>query len=198
MIENEMQSLLAAGNFSLFQDSRERGIFVLYGSSQVNSLAQSFLAQPLFHGYSVVVLDAGNLFDPYLISRMAQALGKEPRQFLSRILISRSFTCHQTHALVHKVANLEVKTSRIILILGLLATFYDEEVSLGERTVLVRKTLALLKEISRNGAKIIITSADPPVHIAGRFIDSLVAVSDEAVRLDFNPDGTSDIALIKR
>ncbi len=198
MVENETQGLLATGELSLFEDGKERGIFVLHGCSQVNSLAQKFLAQPLFDGYSIVVVDAGNLFDPYLISRMAQALGREPRQFLSRILISRSFTCHQTHALVRKVANLDMKTARIILILGLLATFYDEQISLGERTALFRKTLALIKEISRKGAKIIITSTDAPMRIGGRFVDSLVDVSDAAVRIDSGPDGISRIDLIKK
>ena len=75
----------------------EGQLSALYGHPAVHTLAQKLLVRPLFHGYGVVVLDAGNHFDPYLISRMAQALRRDPREFLSKILISRSFTCYQTH-----------------------------------------------------------------------------------------------------
>lgn len=167
---------------------------LLYGHPQVNSLAQRLLARPLSQGYGVTVLDAGNLFDPYLISRMAQGMGREPREFLSKILISRSFTCHQTHALV---ASLHPHLSRIILVLGCLTTFYDEEISLGERATLFKKTLALLRETSQRGAGVFVTSVDSPADLRCGFAKLLVHTVDRAARLDLRQDGSLHIDLVK-
>ncbi|MGH7772988.1 MAG: hypothetical protein ACREQA_12240 [Candidatus Binatia bacterium] len=182
---------------SWFRHSRDGGLSLLYGRPEVNSLAQKLLVRPLSRGYGVTILDGGNLFDPYLISRMAQTLGRTPREFLSKILVSRSFTCHQTHALVHKVASLNGDKSRIVLVLGCLTTFYDEEISLGERTALLKKTLMLLKEISQRGSRIFVTSTDPPVDVRGRFTDLLIHAADRAARLELDPDGTLRIAIVK-
>ncbi len=176
----------------------EGQLSALYGHPAVHTLAQKLLARPLFHGYRAVVLDAGNHFDPYLISRMAQALRRDPRELLSKILISRSFTCYQTHALIQKVCTSPTgKISRMVLVLGCLRTFYDEDVSFGERRALLRKTLALLKEISRRGIKVLVTSADPPLNVRGGFTDLLVSISDGAARLGLNQDGSLGIDLVK-
>ncbi|MFQ5851163.1 MAG: hypothetical protein ACE5JU_11330 [Candidatus Binatia bacterium] len=188
---------VSLSSLSLRHDG-EGQLFVLYGHSAVHSLAQKLLARPLFHGCGVVVLDAGNLFDPYLISRMAQALGREPREFLSRILVSRSFTCHQTHALARKLcASFNGSISRIVLVLGCPKTFYDEEVSLGERVLLLRRTIISLKEVSQRGIKVLVTSADPPLNVPGGFTDLLVHASDRAARLELDQYGSLGISLIK-
>ncbi len=121
----------------------QKGLVILYGHPAVNSLAQRFLARPLYNGESATVLDAGNHFDPYLFTSVAQRFGKEPREFLRRILISRSFTCHQTEALVHRVASLNSRLSRVILVLGLLNTFYDEDIPEPERKTLLKKNSAI-------------------------------------------------------
>ena len=184
-------------SFSLFGHGRTGGLSFLYGHPKVNSLAQRLLARPLSQGYGVTVLDAGNLFDPYLISRMAQALGREPREFLSKILISRSFTCHQTHALVAKIASLHQYPSRIILVLGCLTTFYDEEISLGERATLLKKTLALLRETSQKGAGVFVTSTDSPVPVRDGLTNLLIRAADRAARLELHQDGSFHINLIK-
>ena len=175
---------------SFFEYGKKGGLFVLYGDAEVNSLAQRLLSRFVSCGYNVMVLDAGNLFDPYLISRTAQALGREPREFLSKIVVSRSFTCHQTHALVRKVARLNGNAARIIFIPGLLTTFYDEEVPLGERKALLKKTLVLLKEISPKGVNILATSKDPPVRVRDGFQSLLIDVADRAARVDVNDDGS--------
>ena len=184
-------------SFSLFSHGRMGGLSFLYGHPEVNSLAQRFLMRPLSRGYGVTVLDAGNSFDPYLISRMAQTLGREPREFLSKILISRSFTCHQTYALVGKVAHLGRCPSRVLLVLGCLTTFYDEEISFGERATLLRKTLARLREISRMGTGVFVTSADSPADLRCGFTKLLVQAADRAARLDLGQDGSFRINLTK-
>lgn len=196
MDENKMPRIPTL-SLSWFSHGREGSLSLLYGHPEVNSFAQSLLARPLSQGYGVTVLDAGNSFDPYLISRMAQSLGREPREFLSKILVSRSFTCHQTHALIQEVANLHAKRSRLILVLGCLTTFYDEEISLAERAALLRKTLMLLKKSARSGAGIFITSTDSPVPVRDGLTNLLIRAADRAARLDLHQDGSFSIDLIK-
>ncbi len=185
----------------LVRHAGEGQLLALYGHPGVHSLAQKLLARPLFHGCGVVVLDAGNLFDPYLISRMAQPLRKDPRELLSKILISRSFTCYQTHALIQKAQTVCARPtgniSRIVLVLGCLRTFYDEDVSFGERRALLQKTLVLLKGISRRGITVLATAEDPPINVRGGFTDLLVGVSDRAARLGLDQDGSLGIDLVK-
>ena len=193
MDENKIPPL----SFSLFNHESEGGLSLLYGHPEVNALAQRLLVKPLSHGYAITVLDVGNLFDPYLISRMAQTLGREPREFLSKILISRSFTCHQTYTLVGKVTRLNRHLPRTLLVLGCLTTFYDEEIPLGERTTLLRKTLALLRAISQRGVRVFVTSTDSPADLRSRFVELLVHAVDRAARLDLRQDGSFRIDLIK-
>lgn len=167
-----------------------KGLAVLYGHPTVNSLAQRLLAMPLVREERVVVLDAGNLFDPYLFTFMAQSAGKEPREFLRKIIISRSFTCHQTYALVHRAARLDPNFSRSILILGLLNTFYDEEVPEDERRALLKRTVALLKRISEAGNQVLVTSTPPPLPARGGFSAILFDAADVTVTLEAKPDGS--------
>jgi hypothetical protein len=127
---------------------------------------------------------------------MAEALRKEPREFLSKIRLSRSFTCYQTHALVRKVSSsLQGDTSRIVLVLGFIATFYDEGVPLGERPALFRRTLIILKNLSRRGMRVLIASADGPLTVRGRFIKPLIDTADRAAKVDLNRNGSLRIAL---
>ena len=194
----EAQTVLIPRHLSFFDQSGKGGIFVLCGDRRTNSVVYEFLLRPLSQGRLIMVVDAGNVFDPYLITRMAQARNREPREFLSRIFISRAFTCHQAHALVRKVSTgLNGTEPDIVLVLGLLATFYDEAVPLRERMALFKKTLLLLRDISQRGAKILVTSTDPPVKVRGAFTDLLVESADAAARLDTGPDGSLSLSLIK-
>jgi len=191
-------TVLIQSRLSFFDHSRKGGFFVLCGDPRVHSVACELLLRPLSQGCIITVLDAGNAFDPYLISRIAQALKREPREFLSRIFISRSFTCHQTHALVQKVfAGLNANRSSLILMLGLLTTFYDEEVPLGERRALFKKTLGLFKGISRKGVKVLITSTDPPVRVNGGFAALVIQAADGVARLDAGPEGGLILNVVK-
>src|SRR5512138_2606474 len=64
------------------------------------SLALRSLAAPLLSGTPVTAVDGGNRFDPYAVARAAAALGGSPALALSRLRLSRAFTCHQLEALL--------------------------------------------------------------------------------------------------
>lgn len=189
--------MVGAGFLSLIEKN-EGGLFVLYGHPAANSLAQKLLLVPLSRNRQVTLLDAGNVFDPYLITRMAQALGREPRELLSKILVSRSFTCHQTHALVRRMASPNNRVSPFVLVLSLLSTFYDDEVALSERRALLKRTITLLKRISKEGGTVLVTSADPPVAIQGGLMSLLIAAGDRVARVGQNPDGSLNVGAAGR
>src|SRR5512134_9534 len=88
-------------------------------------LALRALTGPLLRGETAVAVDGGNRFDPYAIGRTAAALGGNGREALSRIRVSRAFTCHQMEALlVRKLPTALVRyDARLALILGLPETF---------------------------------------------------------------------------
>jgi len=173
-------------------DRARGGLFVLCGDPSVHMIAYDFVKKPLANHRVITVIDGGNVFDPYVVTRMAHGLGQDPKTFLSRILISRSFTCHQTHALTRKVlASFNAHQFPLILVLGLLTTFYDEEVPIAERRQLLEKTLHDLKEIARRGTKVLITSPDPQSAAPAPMSKLLLDAADAAVRLDPESDGLS-------
>lgn len=65
-------------------------------------LALRALAVPLLRAEAVVAVDGANRFDPYEISKAARARGGDGRAALSRIRVSRAFTCHQMEALLSR------------------------------------------------------------------------------------------------
>src|SRR5574341_146440 len=57
-----------------------------------------------YQNYCIFV-DGGNGFDPYLLSKLATINRENPREILSRVIISRAFTCHQLASLINDVEN---------------------------------------------------------------------------------------------
>jgi hypothetical protein len=178
-------------------DRARGGLFVLCGDPSVHMIAYDFVKKPLANHRIITVIDGGNVFDPYAVTRMAHSLGQDPRAFLSRILISRSFTCHQTQALTRKVlASFNAHQFPLILVLGLLTTFYDEEVPIAERRQLLEKTLHDLKEIAQRGTKVLITSPDAQSAAPAAMSKLLIDAADAVARLDPDSDGLS-LAVLK-
>lgn len=101
----------------------------------------------------VIVVDGGNCFDGYALAR---ALRRETHQLqpaLKRVKLSRAFTCYQVLAML---AELPVKGTPVI-VLDMLATFLDENVSLSKRQRILDSSLTLLRRISQ-GAPVAVWS----------------------------------------
>ncbi len=123
-------------------------------------LALRALARPLLYGETVVAADGGNRFDPYEIAKAAKALEGDGKEALSRIRVSRAFTCHQMEALlVHKLPSALARyDAGLALILGLPETFTDADVPYAEACRLFRSCLSALRRISSKGARIVLVS----------------------------------------
>lgn len=121
-------------------------------------LALRALARPLLHGETVVAVDGGNRFDPYAIGKAAAALGGSGKEALSRIRVSRTFTCHQMEALLVRKLPFALARydARLALILGLPEAFADPDVPFAEACRLFRSCLSALRRISAGGARVVL------------------------------------------
>jgi hypothetical protein len=166
-------------------------------------LALRALARPLLHGETVVAVDGGNRFDPYEIGKAARALGGDGKEALSRIRVSRAFTCHQMEALlVRKLPSALARyDARLALVLGLPEAFTDADVPYAEACRLFRSCLSALRRIALKGIRVVLVgkaelppgaSHFSPVPAAGNragFFRHLVRTADPVLLLDREENG---------
>lgn len=108
------------------------------------------------------LLDGGNRLDVYKCSlAVGQALGGRTADLpavLERIHLSRAFTCYQLVALLKDTPVEPVPT----LVLDLLSTFYDENVSADESLRLLQECIAHLHRLTRLAPVAVSLRPGPP------------------------------------
>jgi hypothetical protein len=102
------------------------------------------------------VLDGGNQFNAYRIAREVRRIRPGAGEALNDIALARAFTCFQMEALLAA----QTATPGPLVILDMLATFYDENVPFGEREWLLRRCTAHLARL--RGQAGVAISARPP------------------------------------
>jgi hypothetical protein len=126
---------------------------------------------------AVRVLDGGNRFQAYVISRAVRGR----LEILNRITISRAFTCYQVRSLlentpsathVAETADGGLTPPRLVpapfVVLDLLSTFYDESVKMWERKRILKVCVNHLERLGRGavGASrrppLLVVSVHPP------------------------------------
>jgi hypothetical protein len=111
---------------------------------------------------AVRLLDGGNRFDVYRCNlAIGSALGGQTADLpavLERIRLARAFTCYQLVALLKETSAKPVPT----LVLDLLSTFYDENVSTAESLRLLRICIAHLQRLNRLAPVAISVRPGPP------------------------------------
>ena len=127
---------------------------------------------------SLRVIDGGNHFNAYRLSQVIRALGFDPAPVLERVYVSRSFTCHQLAANLA----LPLPEASPLIVLDLLATFQDENVSLRERTHLFAACLARLKKIACSRPLLITAKTSQ-----AEFLEALIANSDQVLQMEYQP-----------
>lgn len=93
----------------------------------------------------VVVLDAGNCFNPLRLARSIRRQTVEVTRILDRIQVARAFTCFQVIPLLEQVH----QPPGPVYILRLLDTFTDEVVSAQERLRTLSQVEAHIKRLCR-------------------------------------------------
>jgi hypothetical protein len=145
-------------------------LYCLHGSDDVFRLSLFAAAHVLLGGIPVVLVDGTNRFDAYYIadfartcaSRQKNACHVTPEDLLQNIFISRAFTCYQMEALITErlPAFVRKKQAPMVIIFGLLDTFYDEQAPLFEAKASLRRIIASLHGLRRENVAVLLASRD--------------------------------------
>ncbi len=140
-------------------------LYGLHGDSTVFRLSLTAAGHALVRGIPVTLVDGSNRFDLYGLAEFARrtAGGRyTPEELLQNIFISRAFTCYQMEAVITErlPAFVRTKQSPVVLIFGLLDTFYDEQAPLWDVRSGVQRMTQALQELKRDGVSILVASTD--------------------------------------
>ena len=138
-------------------------IGLLYSDFSLTRLALYGITLITTDGYAVWVLNGANSFNAYFVARLARRWGYAPEPILERIQLSRAFTCYQMKELVTRrlASTLGPPQETAIFCLGLLETFYDEDVPLIDAIRMVKMISATFAALARHGYTILITAREP-------------------------------------
>jgi hypothetical protein len=117
-------------------------------------------AQLAAHG-PLRVLDGGNQFNVYPVARAIRRQTAGLNAALQRIVLSRAFTCYQMVVMLEDAATAPFPIPTLAL--DLLATFYDENVTLVESQRLLSGCISRLQQVSQLAP--VIVSVRPPAPI---------------------------------
>ena len=137
-----------------------------------------------YQNYCIFV-DGGNCFDPYLLSELSTASKENSKEVLSRIMISRAFTCHQLASLVKETAKV-TKTfpANLVAVSDMLHLFTDPESEVDDYEIemILPRMLEHLKNMAAKGAIVAVTS-----DAGNRWLDRMVESCSNIV-LTINDD----------
>jgi hypothetical protein len=157
---NQLQEFVPITSRALVQSfiRPEGKIFLIYGDRIVFRLSMIMASQMLSRGVLLAVIDGCNGFDVHTITKFAREKRLDPDILLNRIFISRGFTCYQMEAAITNrlPVFLNANNSRAGMVLGLLDTFYDEQVSSREVQQILARVLLALQKIKKNGVSILL------------------------------------------
>ncbi len=136
------------------------------------------LAAHAARGERLGVLIGHNRFDVYALSRLALEHGLDPRPILERIELSRAFTCHQLHRRILTLGVPHTERWSALYVLGLLDTFYDEDVKQYEARRLLNECLLKLKEVAASGLPTLITVSAPQELGREHFLEEVARQAD--------------------
>ena len=162
-------------------------IGLLYSDFSLTRLALYGITLITTDGYAVWVLDGANSFNAYVVARLARRWGYAPEPILERIKLSRAFTCYEMKELVtRRLANaLGPSQGTAIFCLGLLETFYDEDVKVADAVRMVKKISVTFTALARRGYTILITAREPRTEQSDRLVllDLLKATAQRVERI---------------
>ena len=159
--------LLAALWRSAVSTDQPKGLVLLSGPSSVYRLGLCAAVDRALAGEPVLYLAGANVFDPFLVGRLARASRVAPAHVLQQIHVSRAFTCHQMVRLVTDCLPSALRTydARFVILAGPLDTLYDQSVPEPEAMRLFRAMTEALEEMA---AQVLCVSPLAPPESGGR------------------------------
>ena len=146
---------------------KPRKLLVAVAPHAGRELASHLLAELALRG-PVTVLDSGNRLQPYQIAHCLRRNTVQLTEAVERISIRRAFTCYQTLALLESTE----AQPRPYLLLDLLHSFYDEQVSDREVRRLVGLCMREVRRLNQQAPLGILLA--PPIVEARTFLVEMV------------------------
>jgi hypothetical protein len=118
----------------------------------------------------VALIDGANRFDGYFLVEVARRTRQDYREVLKRFHISRTFTCYQTESTIVERLDRFLSSIRsgLVVILGLLDTYYDDQVPLQEASRSLDRVCRKLRQLRNRGVSILLASIQPDICPKGR------------------------------
>lgn len=142
---------------------RPAALHLLHGHSSV--YAGSLLIGAATN-QAVAVIDGATRFNSYTLARIAAVLQRPPKVLLQQTYVTRAFTAFQTEAAITRklVRFLETVPCRLVVVLGLLHTYYDEQVSAHECRQSLERIVQTFRTLTHNNIHILVAdvTVDPP------------------------------------
>ena len=168
------------------------GLVLLQGMPFVMRLGLTIAVRSLLAGDRLCWVDGVNAFDPYAVARLAKRAGRNPRELLARVYVSRAFTCHQLHALVIKrlpQAVRELPADGVVAV-GPAATFHDHEVPVPEAAALFDEVVQGLAGLAAQGVPVLVINPYlPQDYREPRFARALSRAAGVVLAVDPAEDG---------
>jgi hypothetical protein len=152
-------------------------LYVVVGARTATSRLLDMAAH-LALGGPLLLLDCGNRANPLPLVRELRRLTNDPVQALGNIRAARAFTCYQTSALLEQLGLFPIQQP--VLVLDLLAGFYDESISYAEGRRLLEQSLGCMTNICRYGP-LLVSARPPPADFPERktFLEMLCRAADQ-------------------
>ena len=176
-------------------------LYCLHGDRSVFRLSLYAASHALLTGVPITLVDGTNRFDVYYIAEFARKVTSqrfvkrrvEPERLLENIFISRAFTCYQMEATITEKlpAFVKRKHSPMVIIFGLLDTFYDEQAPLFEVKASLQRIIAALHRLKGESVSILLASLDMKLESQERngLFPKLASAMDEAFHVTESAEG---------
>jgi hypothetical protein len=127
----------------------------------------------------LTVLDGGNRFPAYRLIRLICDRTPYPSLALQRTFIRRAFTCYQMSALLEATPALP----QPYILLDLLTTFYDEQVSMQEVSRLLDGCLRQIERLYQT-SPVLVTATPPPTTERAFLVEQLCARASQLYAIE--------------
>lgn len=156
---------------------REQGLTVVIGLMDEQPVLE--VIARLARRSPVQVIVGGNRFDAHHLARIIRRQTVHLEQTLERIQQARPFTCYQTIQLLE-----ETRATMPLVVLDMLTTFYDENISEAESIRLAKIAAGRLEQLGQ-GAPVLVTLRPPLRNTRSGLMRLVQAAADHSYIYDF-------------